>query len=379
MSRLRAFAAPAMGALTAAMVLSLAACSSGQPVPEPVRPVQLVQVRADASSTPAVLAGEVRPRFETDLGFRVAGKVLERRVDIGMRVRRGETLAKLDPADVGLQVQGAQAALRAAAADDALANAEWQRYQDLFAQKFISTSALDTKRSAFDAAHARLEQARAQLAQTQNQADYATLTAPEDGVITAVAAEVGQVVSVGQPVFRLARESEREVAISVPENRLREVQGAKSLVVTLWADPGKVYPARIREIAPAVDPATRTFAVRLSVLEADSNLRLGMTAQVGVLDGASTGAMLVPLSAIYHANDGAPALWVYAPESHSVALRPVHLGPFREDGALIVDGVAPGDWIVAAGVNKLAPGQVVRPYDTTRLAAPGAPAAGARS
>ena len=372
---MRAFLAVA----ATATVTMLTACSHREPAPEPRRPVQLVQVQPDSASSPSVLAGEVRPRFETDLGFRVGGKVLERRVDVGMRVRRGQTLARLDPADVGLQVQAAQAALRAAAADEALAQSEWQRYQDLYAQKFISASALDAKRSAFDAAHARIEQARAQLAQMQNQADYATLSAPEDGVVTAVQTEVGQVVSVGQPVFKLARESEREVAISVPENRLREIRDARKLVVTLWANPGKEYPARVREIAPAVDPATRTFAVRVTVLGPDANLALGMTAQVGLVDDGASSSMRVPLSAVYHADDGAPALWVYDPQTHAVALRPVRLGPFREDGALVTDGVALGEWIVAAGVNKLVPGQIVRPYDTARLAGPGALTPGARS
>jgi membrane fusion protein, multidrug efflux system len=362
-----------------ATVALLTACSHQEPAPEPVRPVQLVQIRPDSASTPSVLAGEVRPRFESDLGFRVGGKVLERKVDVGMRVRRGQTLASLDPADVGLQVQAAQAALRAAAADEALAQSDWQRYQDLYAQKFISASALDAKRSAFDAAHARIEQARAQLAQMQNQADYATLSAPDDGVITAVQTEVGQVVSVGQPVFKLARESEREVAISVPENRLREIRDARTLMVTLWANPGKEYPARVREIAPAVDPATRTFAVRVTVLSPDANLLLGMTAQVGLVDGKAPSSMRVPLSAIYHATDGAPAVWVYDPQTHAVGLHPVRLGPFREDGVLVADGVAPGEWIVAAGVNKLVPGQIVRPYDTTRLATPGTLSPGAHS
>jgi len=344
-------------------IVGLAGCARQELPPDPVRPVQLVQVSIGNASATAVLAGEIRPRFETDLGFRIAGKIVERLVDVGARVRRGQTLARLDPADVGLQVEAAKAALNVTETDFAFAKAEYERYQNLFAQKFISASALDAKRSAYDTAGAKVEQARAQLAVNRNQAGYAVLAAPEDGVITAINVEAGQVVGVGQAVMKLAREMEREVAISVPENRLGELRSAKSLVVMLWANPGKLYPARVREIAPSVDPATRTFAVRVSVLDSDPALQWGMTANVGVINQGASAAALLPSSSVYHATDGAPAVWIYDAATRKVALRKVKLGPFREDGVLIEDGVKPGEWVVAAGVNKLQPGQVVRPYE----------------
>lgn len=358
-------------AIAAAAILGtagFAGCARQELPPDPVRPVQLVQVSIDYASATAVLAGEIRPRFETDLGFRIAGKIVERLVDVGARVRRGQTLARLDPADVGLQVEAAKAALNVTETDFAFAKAEYERYQNLFAQKFISASALDAKRSAYDTAGAKVEQARAQLAVNRNQAGYAVLAAPEDGVITAINVEAGQVVGVGQAVMKLAREMEREVAISVPENRLGELRSAKSLVVMLWANPGKLYPARVREIAPSVDPATRTFAVRVSVLDSDPALQWGMTANVGVINQGASAAALLPSSSVYHATDGAPAVWIYDAATRKVALRKVKLGPFREDGVLIEDGVKPGEWVVAAGVNKLQPGQVVRPYEAAGAA-----------
>ena len=350
-------------------VAALAGCARNEPPPAPPRPVQLVQVSANNASASASIAGEVRPRYETDLAFRIGGKVIERRVDVGARVRRGQTLVRLDAADVGLQADAAKAALNAAETDFAFAKAEHERYQTLFAQKFISASALDAKRSAHDASRSRAEQARAQFEVSRNQAAYAMLAAPEDGVITAISVEAGQVVSAGQTVMKIARESECEVAISIPENRLDEIRSAKSLVVVLWAKPGKVYPARVREIAPAVDPVTRTFAVRVSVLQADAALQWGMTANVGVLGNAAGSAALLPLSSVYHATDGAPAVWIYDPQTHTVALRSVKLGAYREDGVLIDNGITAGEWVVAAGVNKLQPGQTVRPYE-----APGTPA-----
>ena len=360
-------------AATAAAVLGIAVfagCARNEPTAEPVRPVQLTQVSLGNASASAVLAGEVRPRHEMDLAFRIPGKIIERTVDVGARVRRGQALARLDPADVGLQVDAARAALNAAETDYAFAKSEYERYQNLFAQKFVSASALDAKRSAHDTSRARVEQARAQFAVNQNQAGYATLAAPEDGVITAINVEAGQVVSAGQAAMKLARENEREVAISVPENRLDELRNAKALVVVLWANPRKTYPARVREIAPAVDPVTRTFAVRVSVLQPDAALQWGMTANVGVVGNSVSAAALLPLSSVYHATDGAPAVWIYDPQTRKVVLRNVRLGSYREDGVLIEDGLKQGEWVVTAGVNKLQPNQVVRPYEAASSTAP---------
>jgi multidrug efflux pump subunit AcrA (membrane-fusion protein) len=152
----------AAGAVLASALL--AGCERAAPPPEPVRPVQLMQVSLGNTAATAVLAGEIRPRFEMDLGFRIAGKIIERKVDVGARVKRGQTLARLDPADVGLQMDAAKAALNVTETDFAFAKAEHERYQNLFAQKFVSASALDAKRSVYDSARARVEQSRAQFA-----------------------------------------------------------------------------------------------------------------------------------------------------------------------------------------------------------------------
>ena len=223
--------------LLALTFAALAGCGKPDSTPESVRPVQLVQVTLGAMAETAGFAGEVKPRHETDLAFRIGGKIAARNADIGARVKKGQVLARLDPADVALQSEAAKAAAAAAEAEYTYAKAEFERYQNLFAQKFVSASALDQKQNAFNANRAKFDQAKAQLAVAQNQSTYATLQAPEDGVITSVAAEAGQVVAVGQPVMRLAREEEREVAISVPENRLDELARAKRIGVALSASP----------------------------------------------------------------------------------------------------------------------------------------------
>lgn len=340
----------------------LAACGTKEPPAPLVRPVVLTKVSVGAGADTAVFAGEVRPRHETDLGFRIAGKLAERLVDVGARVRRGQALARLDPADVGLQAEAAKAQVAATETEYKFAQAEYDRYQGLLREKFISASALDAKRNAADTNRAKWEQARANLAVAQNQAGYATLVANDDGVITAVNAEPGQVVTVGQAVVRLARETEREVLISVPENRLRELTTAGQLVIALWANPGKLYQGKVREVSPSVDPATRTFAVRVTILDADPTVQWGMTANVGALGAAAAPTAVLPLTSIYQ-KDGKPAVWRYDATTHAVTLIPITVAQYREDGVVVTGGIADGDVIVAAGVHKLQPGQVVKPYE----------------
>lgn len=353
---------PFARAVAGALALILSGCAREAPPPPPVPPVVLAQVKSGAADAASVFAGEVKPRHEADLAFRIPGKLVSRAVDTGARVKRGQLLGRLDPADVGLQTDAAKAALAAADADHTFARAEAVRYERLHAEKFVSASAVEQKKNLANAALARLDQARAQLAVAQNQAAYASLVAPDDGVITAILAESGQVVAAGQPVMKLAREDEREVAISVPENRLRELKEAREIGVFLWANPQRVYAARVREVAPAVDPVTRTFAVRVSILDADPAIQWGMTANVGLRGAARATAVLIPAPALYR-KDGAPAVWVFDAKARTVTLRPVEIAQFREDGVVISGGLADGEWIVAAGVNKLQPGQVVRPYE----------------
>ena len=355
--------------LLVAAALVAPGCTKREPPPEVIRPVQLAPVVVGAMAATAVFAGEVKPRHETDLAFRIGGKIVERRVDVGAAVKKGQVLARLDPADVSLQAQAAEAAVAAARTESDFARAELERYQGLYRQKFVSESALDQKRNAMLSAGARLQQAQATLAVNRNQTAYATLVAPEDGVVTGVSAEAGQVVASAQTVMKLARTDEREVAISVPENRIGELEAAQRINVALLATPSRVFTGRVREVSPTVDPATRTFAVRVAVPDGDATLGWGMSANVVAVTAGKGQNALVPSTAIYHESDGRPAVWVYDSSARNVTLRVVELGPYREDGVVITRGLNDGEWIVAAGVNKLQAGQTVKPYE-----APGKPA-----
>jgi RND family efflux transporter MFP subunit len=276
------------------------------------------------------------------LGFRVAGKMTDRLVDAGARVKAGQALARLDPADARLAAAQADA-------NAALAAADFKRAQELREKNFVSQAALDARESA-----ARTAAAQAQL--TRNQAGYTTLVADAAGVIAAVVAEPGQVLAAGQGVVRLARDGEREVAIALPESALATVRQGSAAAVTLWAG-DKRYQGRVREIAPAADPATRTFAARVALQGADPALPLGMSATVSFARPGEA-AFRVPLAAIFQ-RDGKPAVWVVGKEQ-TVELRPIDVARYGDDGAVVRTGLNDGETIVAAGAFKLTAGEKVR-------------------
>ncbi|BAL26065.1 efflux RND transporter periplasmic adaptor subunit [Azoarcus sp. KH32C] len=346
-------------ALVAAVVL--AACS-GPTVPEKAPRAVIVRTLSASGSAPSlnVYTGEVKARHEADLGFRIGGKLIERRVDVGAQVRAGQVLARLDPQDTRLAEQAAGAAVAAAEADAALARAELSRVEGLHAKNFVSASALDTRRTTLQAAEARLRQARAQASTAGNQTAYATLVADHDGVVTAAMGEAGQVVSAGQAVVRIARPEEREVLIAVPESRIATLVPGMPAVIRAWASPQKDYPAIVREIAPAADTATRSYAVRVSIPGADVGLPLGATASVAFAT-AGTAQTLLPLTAVTRA-DGRTSVWIVDDASQ---VRPVEVdvGEFREDGVAIRGGLPSGARVVLTGVHRLVAGETVRPVD----------------
>ncbi|MEW5890224.1 MAG: efflux RND transporter periplasmic adaptor subunit [Pseudomonadota bacterium] len=366
----------ALAALALAVPL-LAGCSDRQEQALAVRPVETVVVKTGAAAGMSGFAGEVRARHEADLAFRIGGKVTERHVDVGVAVKKGQVLARLDPRDAALAAQAARAQVAAAEADHALAQAELERYRRLYQQRFVSRAVLDARETAYQAARARLDQARAQAAVSGNQAAYTELRAEGDGIITAVNVEAGQVVAAGQPVMRLARPEEKEVLIHVPESRIGEVRNTGQAVVTLWAQAGRRYAGRVREIAPAADAATRTFAVRVAIVDADQDVRLGMTAHVLFGAGWEAGAALLPLTAVVQ-KDGKPVVWLVDPASRQVTPRPVEVAAWREDGAVVSAGVKDGDLVVVRGAHKLLPGQAVRLYEAAGTLAADQPAGAAK-
>lgn len=324
------------------VAIFLVACDKATPPPPQITMVKTLTVSQSIAEAGRAHSGEVRARHETPLAFRIGGKVLERKVDVGTAIKAGQLLARLDPADVRLAADQAEA-------QRALALAEAKRYRDLHARNFVSAAALDAKETA-------LATARAQAGMARNQAAYATLAADHDGVVAAVLAEPGQVVSAGQPVLRIARDGEREVAIAVPEAGVIGLKPGMTAEVSLWSG-GRTYQGRLREISPAADPATRTYAARVSILDADAGLALGMTASVR-FTADSTPALVVPLAALFQQGEKF-AVWTVGSDS-TVSLKPVTVAGYTDAGAKIAAGLQPGERIVAAGVHKLAAGQKVR-------------------
>ncbi|MEQ1880521.1 MAG: efflux RND transporter periplasmic adaptor subunit [Burkholderiales bacterium] len=341
----------------------LAAVTSGcgkQPeaVAEP-RLVTVVKVSMGDISGERSYSGEVRARYETSLSFRLPGKIVARQVEVGGLVRKGDVLARLDPEDQHLNTRSAQSQLAAAQSEYEQIKAEVERYADLFKQQFISKTEYDRRVSGLDVAKARLEQAQAQLAVTRNQAAYTELAADGPGVVTAIQFEVGQVVAAGQGIVRIARTDEREVVINVPENRLAELGDAKDIAVTLWANPSKFYRGKVREISPTADAVTRTYAGKISVLDADPAMKLGMTANVFLKGITRGGAAILPATALFQDN-GKPAVWVIDPSSRQVNLVQVNVGEYAEDQITVLSGLQSGDIVVRAGVHKLFAGEKVR-------------------
>ncbi|MFP5406712.1 MAG: efflux RND transporter periplasmic adaptor subunit, partial [Gammaproteobacteria bacterium] len=300
-------------------------------------------------------APDVRPRYESRLGFRVGGKISARKVDVGTVVKRGQTLMQLDPQDLRLGQAQAQANLRAAQTNYELARADQKRYQDLRAQNFVSQAVLDQKVAAARSAQASVEAARAASREQANQTGYAELVSDTDGVVTAIDAEVGQVVQAGTPVVRVARTDEKEVVIGVPEDQVDALRTVGSVKVKLWADPNRSITGKIREVAPVADPATRTYTVKVAI-PAREDVRLGMTAVVQLVQSNTGTAIRVPLPALYQ-NKGASSVWVS--ENGAVRLVPVQVAGVDGNDVLLAGGVKPGQTIVTAGVNLLTPGQKV--------------------
>jgi RND family efflux transporter MFP subunit len=351
----------AAAALIPALVLlaALTACSKDAPPPEDVRPVRAMTLAAGGVHATAEFSGDVRPRYESRLGFRVAGKISARKVDVGSIVKRGTLLMQLDPQDLRLGQAQAQASLRAAQTNADLARAELKRYQDLRSQNFVSQAVLDQKIAASHSSQANVEAARAQLREQANQTGYASLESDTDGVVTGIDAEVGQVVSAGAPVVRVARTDEKEVVIGVPEDQVDELRQAGEVAVRLWADPNRSISGKIRELSPVADPATRTYTVKVSIPPSEE-VRLGMTAVVQVVRqtaAARDGQLRAPLSSLVQ-NKGASSVWVI--ENGVVRLQKVDVGGVSGNDVLLTGGVKAGQAIVTAGVNLLKNGQKVK-------------------
>ncbi len=359
-----------------ALAALLAGCSRPPAQEEPVRAVKLLTVAATPLVSAPEYAGEVRARVESRLGFRVGGKVLRRQAELGQRVRAGQVLAELDPRDLRLSVEAAQAQAAAARTQRDLAEADLARYRELRARNFISAAEMERREASFKSAQAQFDQARAQAGVQGNQAAYAVLAADAAGVVTGVDAEPGQVVAAGTPVVRVAVDGPRDVVFAVPEDRVALVRLGSTVSVRGWgADAGQPIEGRVREVAASADPVTRTYTVKMAVDAADAPA-LGATvyARPSALSQAGTPVIKLPTSALRQEGQGS-AVWVLDPASMTVRSQPVQIATADGNEAVIASGLAPGMQVVTAGVHVLAPGQTVSAYrDRYAPAAGAAPA-----
>ena len=349
------------------MAVLLAACGHREETAQAPRPVLVV--RADAALGPAAegltaYAGEIRPREETALSFRVGGKLIRRRVDVGDRVRQGDLLAELDPGDLRLQVASLQAQLTAAEAQLARARADHARVASLAKDQLVSRSSLDQQTAALRAAEGQARAARSQFDLSRNQAGYSQLRAPRDGVIASRLIEAGQVVEAGKSVFSLAVDGGREVAFALPEATIRDFTVGQPVVIELWSARGQRVSGRIREIAPAADAQARTYAARATLDPGNAQrIDLGQSARVYVPAAQRAASMRLPLSAVQRGDTGATVVWVVDPKTPKARRVPVRIGPYAADGVAVLSGLRPADWVVVAGGHLLYEGQPVLPVD----------------
>jgi RND family efflux transporter MFP subunit len=339
------------------MPASASRTSASEPV---ARPARVMEIAYQQRSQSLVLAGTVVPRIESTLGFRVAGKITARTVDVGTIVKPGDLIAQLDPSDYRLAVDNARAALASADADYTRAKADHERYLNLRGSGAFTPQTLEQRQSLAATTFARVEQAKSQLSSAENNLAYTELRADAPGVVTAVQAEVGQVMTQGQGVVRVARTDELEILVGVPEHRLKAVRQAKAASFELWSDPGHRHAATLRELSPSADPMTRTYPARFSVIDPPEFIGLGMTATLAFERPDAAPVAEVPLSAIFQRGTQ-PAVWVVDKASGTVTLRPVTIARWRDDSAAIASGVKDGEMIATAGVHKLEAGQKVKP------------------
>jgi multidrug efflux system membrane fusion protein len=326
-----------------------------------VRPVKVVRIGDEATARVMSFAGEVRARYETILAFRVSGKMIHRPVEVGDLVHKGQRLARLDSKDYQLGTDALHAQLKSAQAEQDFARDDLTRYRELLNLRVISPAEFDRHETAYITARERVAALNAQLSHATNQLQYTDLLADRDGVVTALEAEIGQVVAAGQPIVKLARLDEKEIHIDIPEQRVAGIELHQNVRVTLWAGDDRQIMARIREIAAAADPASRTYRVKATLLDGQNEARLGKTATVWV-PLTTTPRIAVPLSAVFTPQNepGRPRVWLVDEEAGTVRSVPVQLGEALEGERIVVAGVVSGQLVVSAGGQRLAEGQAVR-------------------
>ncbi|WP_243359751.1 efflux RND transporter periplasmic adaptor subunit [Fundidesulfovibrio terrae] len=340
-------------------------CSEEKAFPPPRPVVKTVRVALAAESDSRTYPGVIVARHEVDESFRVSGRIERRLVDKGDLVRQGQKLAVLDEKDFRLSLESAQAELKAASSNVSQASAEEKRYTYLLSRHVVSQSEYDLKRLQSDEAKARLEKADRAFKLARNQLSYASLTSNDDGVVTKVNAERGQVVTQGQAVVAVAQDGALEVQADIPEGCLRDIENSDA-EVSLWSQSDTRYKAVLRETSPCADPATRTYAVRFTLVDGDQRARLGMSATLRLSRKTSDKLVRIPSTALLEQGKG-PGVWVVEPDTGKLSLRPVVIARYADRDVLVQGRLAEGETIVATGVQMLDPGMSVRLDESNKV------------
>jgi len=338
--------------------LLLLACSKQEPAPEPVRPVLFMEVKAEDQETLGRFAGTLQARYESNLGFRVSGRIARRAVDVGAEVQKGALLAVLDPTDQQNQLRAAQGDLARVQAQFINAQANARRQLELFNRGVGAQAQLDVAQTDLKTTQASLDQAQASVNQAKDQLNYTQLRTDHGGIVTAWTAEAGQVVSAGQQVVTLARPDIKEAVIDLPAGLAERLPTDVVFLVAGQLDPSVNTTATVREIEPQAQSATRTRRARLTLADTPAAFLLGTAISV-TLSSAIAPRIELPLSALQQV-DGKTRIWLLDPQSHTVQPRDVSVISRDADSALLNGGVKPGERVVTAGVNSLQPGQTVK-------------------
>lgn len=343
-----------------AVILLAAGCSQQNKAADKAPLVKTLQVSINNSSNANKYPGTVHGRYESNLSFQVGGKILHRNVNIGDTVHAGDVLMLIDSKDVVQQVNKSDANVDAAHSNLSLAKSNLSRYKQLYSQNAVAKSTLDQYQNTYDSALSSYQQAVAQALEQHNSLSYTNLRANADGVITAINAEAGQVVSAGQTILTLVQSNELEVQANIPENQINNIAAGQHVTVSFWALSNISCDGIIREISPIADSSTRTYLVKISLPNPPNTLKLGMTANIIYKNNSTESAKnqyIIPLSAIYQTNN-IPKVWIVN-KDNTVSLKNVQVETFK-DNYIKVSGINEGETIVTAGVQKLHEGEKVR-------------------
>jgi len=344
--------------LSAGLFVSLASCSKEEEAaPPPPRTVRVVQIHLERAGLGGSASGVIESRYNAQVGFLVGGRLIERRVDIGANVQKGDVLAQLDATDYKNKLAAAQSQVRAAQSEVAQAAPQEARLSSLLKQGFTTQLAYDKALLALNSAKAKVDQAQANLRLAQDQVNYTTLKADADGAVTAVGADPGQVVNAGQMIVQISQLDAREAVFSVSERAVAILEPGLIVRVALQSDPSIAVDGSVREISPTADPVTGTYKVKVALTDPPDAMRLGAVV-TGSVEMKGEPVAVIPTGALLQTG-GEPAVWVVSPAEKLVHRRTVKVLRFDAESVTISEGLKEGDLVVTAGVNWLAEGQKV--------------------